>query len=84
MIVKFPFLQVEYQIRIEVLPVYPYFKMKVFRRSSSCASGQCNRLSGFYIVSRLDQIFGVMAIDCFQSVVMAYNNYVSVCIIRLS
>ena len=46
-----------------MLPVYPYFKMKVFRRSSSCSSGQCDRLSGFYIVSRLDQIFGVMAVN---------------------
>ena len=70
--------EIEDHIGIEMLPVEAGLKMEMSGGGTSCASRERNRLSCFDAIARFHQVFGVMAVSRFQSIVMPDNNHVAI------
>lgn len=63
---------------IECFPFHSSLEMKVFCGSSACSACQGDWLSCLYPLPYLDQILGVVAVKCFQSVGMTHDDAVAV------
>ena len=70
--------EIEDHIGIEMLPVEAGLKMEMSGGGTSCASRERNRLSCFDAIARFHQVFGVMAVSRFQSIVMTDHNQVAI------
>ena len=77
------FLHIEYDVGVEMLSVNARFEMQMLGGCPSCASCQANRLSGPDGITALYQVLGVVAVDSLQPRLMAHDDDIAVCTVRL-
>ena len=70
--------EIEDHIGVEMLPVEAGLKMEMGGSGTSCAPSQRNGLPCLDPVTRFDEVFGVVAINGLQTVVMPDNNHVAI------
>lgn len=72
---------VEDEVRIEATTLEVSFKVQMFGRGATCATGQSDDLTRFHLVAHLYKVLRLMAVERLQSVGVLYDDAVAIAII---